>query len=239
MGLGKAGVGKTELSETGDRVGIRHLCGKGSCGRVLPLAGSGTWDDFWEMALDTDRKECCYVLKLEKTEEAVELSKKVVIPSGVSRSVRIMFVNGLSADISLELEMSSGTQLGLYIGGMLNTGDKLNVHVRSEQEEADSLFLMKGRIVAGSGSSCTAATLGRIGVRAKRCSCEYDVRVLQVGKGGQVRGEPHMEILRNDVKADHGFSVGRVPDEMKMYMGSRGLTEEDAERMYAEGFTFM
>ena len=45
-----------------------------------------------------------------------------------------------------------------------------------------------------------------------------------------------MEILRDDVTADHGLSVGRVPDEVMRYMGSRGVDVKDIERMYAEGF---
>jgi Fe-S cluster assembly protein SufD len=47
---------------------------------------------------------------------------------------------------------------------------------------------------------------------------------------------PGLEILANDVRCTHGATVGKIDLEPMFYLLSRGIPQEDAERLIVEGF---
>ncbi len=47
---------------------------------------------------------------------------------------------------------------------------------------------------------------------------------------------PGLEILANDVRCTHAATVGKLEDEPVFYLMSRGMTQEDAERLLVVGF---
>ena len=56
--------------------------------------------------------------------------------------------------------------------------------------------------------------------------------------GDSVKNEsqPILEILADDVKASHGATTGRIPEENIYYLESRGLDKEEAKVLIVEGF---
>ncbi len=51
-----------------------------------------------------------------------------------------------------------------------------------------------------------------------------------------VKAEPNLEILNNDVRASHGATLGTVDDSQLYYLRSRGLTKRQAEKIIEKGF---
>ncbi len=47
---------------------------------------------------------------------------------------------------------------------------------------------------------------------------------------------PGLEILADDVRCTHGATIGKLEEEPLFYLQSRGISEEEAERMLVEGF---
>lgn len=47
---------------------------------------------------------------------------------------------------------------------------------------------------------------------------------------------PGLEILADDVRCTHGATVGKIDADQVFYLRSRGIPEEDAERLVVEGF---
>jgi Fe-S cluster assembly protein SufD len=45
-----------------------------------------------------------------------------------------------------------------------------------------------------------------------------------------------LEIYADDVKANHGSTVGELNDEALFYMQTRGINKEDAQRLLIAGF---
>lgn len=60
-------------------------------------------------------------------------------------------------------------------------------------------------------------------------------RNIQSG-GARISAMPQLEIYADDVRCSHGATVGQIDDEAVMYMRQRGLCEEEARRLLAEGF---
>jgi Fe-S cluster assembly protein SufD len=47
---------------------------------------------------------------------------------------------------------------------------------------------------------------------------------------------PGLEILADDVRCTHGATVGKIDENLVFYLRSRGIPQEDAERLIVEGF---
>jgi len=47
---------------------------------------------------------------------------------------------------------------------------------------------------------------------------------------------PGLEILADDVRCTHGATVGKLEEELLFYLQSRGIAQEEAERLLVEGF---
>jgi Fe-S cluster assembly protein SufD len=52
----------------------------------------------------------------------------------------------------------------------------------------------------------------------------------------QVDTKPELEVYADDVKANHGASLGRMDDEKLFYFVSRGISRPEAEQLLSEGF---
>lgn len=59
---------------------------------------------------------------------------------------------------------------------------------------------------------------------------------LVMSRRAEVNSKPHLEIEHDDVRCSHGASVGRLDEEQVFYLRSRGLSEQDARGLVAEGF---
>jgi hypothetical protein len=61
-------------------------------------------------------------------------------------------------------------------------------------------------------------------------------RNLLLSRKAHANSIPGLEILANDVRCTHGSTVGQVDREQLFYLMSRGLPENEAERMIVGGF---
>lgn len=59
---------------------------------------------------------------------------------------------------------------------------------------------------------------------------------LLLSPGAEADTKPELEIYADDVKANHGATVGRLDDKKLFYLMSRAISRAEAERMLAEAF---
>ncbi len=57
-----------------------------------------------------------------------------------------------------------------------------------------------------------------------------------VGPNAEANTKPELEIYADDVKANHGATVGRLDEEKMFYLRSRGIREDLAEKLLTESF---
>ncbi len=221
---------------------VKHsVCpGGGICPKAYHEKGIEHWGGFWDAVDDYSRKENCFVLELggngrSGSEKAV-LKRVVRVPALSVRSVQIRAEEGFRADIDLEIVLERGSHFGLCVRAVLANNSDLSINVVSLQDGPGSHFLDLGRIGCRDGSVFECNTHGALGSGADGSSCLYDTQVLQLGNGGMVKGKPEMDIGAKNVQADHGFSVGVVPGEVRVYMESRGLDRAACEEVYLSGF---
>jgi Fe-S cluster assembly protein SufD len=78
--------------------------------------------------------------------------------------------------------------------------------------------------------------IGKIEHGATRANAEQESRVLMLSEKARGDANPILLIDEDDVTAGHAASVGRVDPMQLYYLMSRGITEEEAERLIIHGF---
>lgn len=93
---------------------------------------------------------------------------------------------------------------------------------------------MKG--VAEGKAHVGASGMIEIGPKGTGTHTYLSQHVLMLDPSAKVDAIPGLEIKTNDVKASHSATVSRVTPEDLFYFGARGIAEEEARRMYIDGF---
>ncbi len=198
---------------------IEDPASEGCCYLFSPLdALSGTGGEFSPLS-DQDIPTYC---------GSVTLSEKTV------RTVEIRMSEAFAGSVSLDVHLGFQASLGILVRGTV--GKSVTLIIRSFQKYPESRFVCKEKLVCLHSGIIEGKTFGKVYKSALRCSCEYDVKVLQPTNGGIVRLEPHLEADGKEIEAVHGCSVGRIPADALLYLESRGVTRDVAEKMYFEGF---
>ncbi len=122
---------------------------------------------------------------------------------------------------------------GLYLG----TGGQLvdnHTLVDHAMPHCQSQEFYKG-ILAG---RARGVFRGRVIVRpgAQGTSAEQQNRNLLLSPAAEVDAKPQLEIYADDVKCNHGSSIGQLDEEALFFLRSRGLGEGAARSLLATGF---
>lgn len=92
------------------------------------------------------------------------------------------------------------------------------------------------RAVCGEESIVALKGIIRIAKDAQETDDFLELRVLTLGPKSRATVEPELEIEANNVRASHAASVGRIDPEQLLYLQSRGLSKNDAEKQIIEGY---
>jgi Fe-S cluster assembly scaffold protein SufB len=207
-----------------------------ACPHVLFIEGKQEWDRLWDLIADTGSTGCCYILSLSGGSPDEVLSARVKVPDDTLRTVELRLGEGDGVSMNVELDLGKDASLGLLIRGVVGGDSKVKVQVRSRQNQIGSRFVYRGRLACRNSGTIDLATSGYVGTEARRGSCEYDTKILQVGTQCDIMTRPHLEVLGKEVIARHGCSVGRVPQSALVYMQSRGIATAEAEELFLRGF---
>ncbi|GAB3806218.1 Fe-S cluster assembly protein SufD [Virgibacillus kimchii] len=100
--------------------------------------------------------------------------------------------------------------------------------------DSDGYILQHG--VMKEAASAIFNGIGKIEHGATRANAEQESRVLMLSEKARGDANPILLIDEDDVTAGHAASVGRVDPMQLYYLMSRGITEEEAERLIIHGF---
>ena len=147
----------------------------------------------------------------------------------------IFFIHNYSGavDISIKTEKAKVYIYGMYIGKK-NDNFTLNTIQHHKIGNSVSDLLIKG--IFFDESKFHYEGLIRIDKKAQKSNAYQKNQNLVMSKEVFVDSRPYLEILANDVRCTHGSTTGQ-PDKDQIYFAkTRGLTEEEAQKMLLEGF---
>jgi len=110
------------------------------------------------------------------------------------------------------------------------------MHVKNVFDATDGRgeILMRG-IAEGKGhAECRG--LIEIGLHGGGTNTYLTQEVLMLDATAKVDAIPALEIKTNDVKASHSATIARITEEDLFYFGARGISPEEARRLFVLGF---
>jgi Fe-S cluster assembly protein SufD len=151
-------------------------------------------------------------------------SRNVAIGAALARVETYVTLGGVGASISLD---------GLFVGTGTQHLDNRTV-IDHVEPHCESHELYKGIL----DQSSRGVFDGRIIVRpgAVKTSSRQENRNLLLSESAIVDSKPTLEIHNDDVKCNHGSTIGQLNDEALFYLRSRGISEEEARSLLVLAF---
>ena len=111
-----------------------------------------------------------------------------------------------------------------------------NLTVIAEHSVAKTRGRVTVRAVCGEESIVSLKGIIRIAKDAQETDDFLELRVLTLGSKSRATVEPELEIEANNVRASHAASVGRIDPEQLLYLQSRGMNKNEAQKQIIEGW---
>jgi Fe-S cluster assembly protein SufD len=147
----------------------------------------------------------------------------------------VVFLHNISGDFIFEIT-TSGVELdifGLFEG---KGNDNYSIHttqLHAAPSSTSNLFI-KG--VFDDQSKFNYEGLVRIEKNGQKSHAYQKNQNLILSSQTYVESKPFLEILTNDVFCTHGSTTGKLNKEQILYVESRGLGKEEAEKLLVAGF---
>ena len=134
--------------------------------------------------------------------------------------------------VNLDEPYSSYTGSGTIISKSTHSDNIIDINHNSHSANSDCFFKtvssgesmvsFDGNIYVGDGSSNTVSNQVSKG--------------LLIDEKARINLVPKLEINNDDVMCSHGAASGKLDDDTLFYLTSRGISEEEAKRIYTQGF---
>ena len=123
------------------------------------------------------------------------------------------------------------------VGLVLTDGQQHIDHQMLQEHRAPhttSNLLLKSAVKGQSQS--IFAGLVRMPKEAQQSDAFQEARALLLSEQAKADAIPKLEIVANDVRCTHAGAIGQVDPEQRFYLQSRGIPEQEAERLIVTGF---
>ena len=179
-----------------------------------------------------------YVSLQERGQQTWHFSRECAI---VERDAKVDFViaalGGFLSKSYVETVLAGPGSEANLVGLVLTDGVQHIDHQTLQDHRAPhttSNLLLKSAVKGHSQS--IFAGLVRMPKEAQQSDAFQEARALLLSEHAKADAIPKLEITANDVRCTHAGAIGQVDAEQKFYLQSRGIPEDEAERLIVTGF---
>ncbi len=151
-------------------------------------------------------------------------SRTIALGGALARNETHVVLNGEGAAIALD---------GLFVGTGSQHLDNRTV-IDHVQPHCESVELYKGVLDQNARGVFDGLIIVRPG--AVKTVSKQTNRNLLLSETAIVDSKPNLEIHNNDVKCNHGSTIGQIDEEQLFYLRSRGLAEDEARSLLIFAF---
>jgi Fe-S cluster assembly protein SufD len=187
-------------------------------------AGAGSTIDHYKLQRESENAFHVATLQVLQEQDSSYSSHSLSLGGSIVRNNLNVTLNGTGADCTLN---------GLYV-----TKGRQHVDNHTSIDHAgpncSSRELYKGIL----DDTSSAVFNGRILVRkgAQKTNARQNNRNLLLSKGAVINTMPQLEILANDVKCNHGATIGQLNEDELFYLRSRGIDQPAARILLTYAF---
>jgi len=151
-------------------------------------------------------------------------SRTIALGGAIARNETHVVLNGEGASVALD---------GLFVGTGSQHLDNRTV-IDHVQPHCESVELYKGVLDQNARGVFDGLIIVRPG--AVKTVSKQTNRNLLLSETAIVDSKPNLEIHNNDVKCNHGSTIGQIDEEQLFYLRSRGLDEAEARSLLIFAF---
>ncbi|MEM7689472.1 MAG: SufD family Fe-S cluster assembly protein [Pseudomonadota bacterium] len=169
--------------------------------------------------------------------ETPELRRiRLTLGEGARAEVFLSNIGGDYTRVEVEVTLAKGAHFefgGVTIGGGEAVREFVTTTIHAEPEATSNQTVRSVHWGTGTGNF-----LGEIKVvrDAQKTDAAQDFKGLLLEAGASANAVPQLEIFADDVKCAHGATVGELDEAARYYMGARGLSPEQAQRLLVQAF---
>lgn len=171
--------------------------------------------------------------------------------NGESINIKINSKNGKNSTISMNfIDFSTGNCSILVNGDMIENGASYNWNMASLATQKDNKIVkvnvehiglnLYGDVtnygVCKDHGKLEISGTTHIAKGSKNTITKQNARIMLIDEYSRGIAKPILKIDENDVKANHGASLGQLNEEHLFYLKSRGLSEAEAKRLIILGY---
>lgn len=161
---------------------------------------------------------------------------RVTLGEGARCELFAVIASGQLGRIEIEATLATSSHFelgGITVGGRDTTREIVSRVIHAQPGATSNQIVRSVHWGRGTGNF-----LGRIDVDrgAQKTAAAQSFKGLLLEKGASVNAVPQLEIFADDVKCEHGASVGQLDEAARFYMGARGLSPAAARRLLVQAF---
>ncbi len=161
---------------------------------------------------------------------------KFVIKAGEEKVIPFVWINGDETEVLISVKLLGNNSTAKIVGLFYGTGNSsivFNTHVTHKGQRTKSLTTIRG--VFKNHATFNNDGMIHIAKGAKGADGYFASKIL-LFDDSKGRSVPSLEIDENDLKAGHASTIGRPDENQMFYLRSRGLSEQEAEKLIIRGF---
>jgi Fe-S cluster assembly protein SufD len=188
------------------------------------VAGEGAVVDHYRLQCESLSAHHIGNVYIHEARSASVTSRSIAIGAALARSETHVALAGEGASIVLD---------GLFVGTGTQHLDNHTV-IDHAEKHCDSHELYKGVLDQNSRGVFDGRIIVRPG--ASKTNSRQENRNLLLSETAIVDSKPTLEIHNDDVKCNHGSTIGQLNQEALFYLRSRGIDEEEARSLLVFAF---
>ncbi|MFI5269222.1 MAG: Fe-S cluster assembly protein SufD, partial [Chloroflexota bacterium] len=185
-----------------------------------------------------DGAKLSYVSLQERGQQTWHFStERAVIGRDAKVDLVIAALGGLVSKSYVETILTGPGGEASLVGVVLTDGQQHIDHQTLQEHLAPhttSNLLLKSAVKGYSQSIFSG--LVRMPREAQQSDAFQEARALLLSEHAKADAIPKLEIVASDVRCTHAGAIGQVDAEQKFYLMSRGIPEDEAERLIVTGF---
>ena len=148
-----------------------------------------------------------------------------------------LFVERIPKTVHLKVRLAGRASKGeIIILYLVRNNDQTEINITLVHEAPETY----GRVIIKAAlfdeSRLTVRGMLEIKEEAKGADSYLLAKVLLVSPKARAEVYPYLEIATDEVKASHGTSIGKIDERQLFYLQSRGIPEEEGERLLLSEF---
>jgi Fe-S cluster assembly protein SufD len=138
----------------------------------------------------------------------------------------------------VEIAVKLGDGAHFELGGAILAKGSQVLEIVTDVEHVEPNGTSNQTVRSVLADKSTGSFLGKIGVArdAQRTDAAQSVKSMLLDRGATANAVPQLEIFADDVKCEHGATVGELDRQALFYMATRGLPPEVARGLMLQAF---